>query len=75
MLPKEEEWEQYLKEQMPLYKQSAKKPDQREFPFDIMQKPYPRLLQHAYIIFESLQIEEYSKLEYQHGFKLIDGFK
>ena len=50
-LPKEDEWTEYLQDQMPKYKKSGKKPEQRVFPFNINEEPYIELLEFSLKIF------------------------
>lgn len=66
-VPKEEEWLTYLEEYMPIYKKSHKKAAERVLPFDATVYPYPKLLQFAYVILKSLNIQDFAKLDLEYA--------
>lgn len=55
-IPKEQEWQEFLAEWMPIYKSSHKQAGQRKMPFDTTVEPLPRLLEFSLVILKSLKI-------------------
>lgn len=74
-LPKEEEWQAFLEEQMPIYKRSHKQAGQRKMPFDTKAEPLPRLLEFSLLILESLPIQDFAKLDLEYAPSQIREFK